>query len=277
MDPEEFKERLKAQTDATMMVHGRPTNVAIWVEDEQEFLHLVGSIEPDTVFFNEVELTDEADEEIVGASFFTNQSLIGIESTPENIEDHQQRDEEKKMELFHRLRGLEDYVPHVPSQDRLDRFTVEELEEKVEQAEKREELVSKLGEESIDVPNPSRQTIRELERMLGNSEEIREAQSREKEIAEEVASSARYNLGLSRKAVNLLIEEIAPEVNNNPNLDKSNISELARAYHNIRVRPQQMEDAKKLLDEGKSQKEVSDILGISTSLVRQADRRENIW
>lgn len=277
MDPEEFKQRLKAQTDATMMVHGRPTNVAIWVEDEQEFLHLVGSIEPDTVFFNEVELTDEADEEIVGASFLTDQSLIGIESTPENIEDHQQRDEEKKKEIFHRLRGLEDYVPHVPSQDRLDRFTVEELEEKVKQAEKREELVSKLGEESIDVPNPSRQTIRELERMLGNSEEIREAQLREKEIAEEVASSARYNLGLSRKAVNLLIEEIAPEVNNNPNLDKSNISELARAYHNIRVRPQQMEDAKKLLDEGKSQKEVSEILGISTSLVRQADRRENIW
>lgn len=277
MDPIEFKERLKAQTEATMMVHGHPTNVDIWVEDEQEFLHLVGSIEPDRVFFNEVELTDEADEEIVGASFLMDQSLIGIESTPENIEEHQQRDEEKKKEIFHRLRGLEDYVPHVPSQDRLDRFTVEELEEKVKQAEKREELVSKLGEENIDVPNPSRQTIRELERMLGNSEEIREAQLREKEIAEEVASSARYNLGLSRKAVNLLIEEIAPEVNNNPELNKSNISELARAYHNIRVRPQQMEDAKELLNEGKSQNEVSEILGISTSLVRQADRRENIW
>ncbi|MYL16163.1 hypothetical protein GLW36_05800 [Halorubrum terrestre] len=279
MDPDEFKQRLNGQTDADTTVHGRPTNVDIWVEDEQEFLHLIDSTKPDTVFFNEMELTEEDDEDskIVGASFFIDQRLIGIESAPENAEDHQKREEDKKEEMFHRLRGLEDYVPRVPSQDRLDRYSLEELQEKVEEAERRQELISKLEGEGIEVTNPSRQTIRELERMLGNREEIREAQLRQKEIAEEVASSARYNLGLSRKAVNLLIEEIAPEVNENPNLDKSTISELARAYRNIKVRPQQMEEAKKLLEEGKSQTEVSEILGVSTSLVREANRRENIW
>jgi hypothetical protein len=249
------------------------------VENESEFLNLIDTINPGRVFFNEMEITDISDDDskIIGASFIADQSLIGIESPPGNVEEYEKRDEEKKKDIFHRLRGLEDYVPHIPSQDRLDRYSIEELEEKVEEGEKRKKLVSKLEKEGIEINNPSRQTIRELERMLGNSEEIREAQKREKEIAGEVANSARYNLGISNKVVNLLIEEIAPEVADNPNLDKSNISELARAYRNIRVRPQQMEDAKELLDEGKSQKEVSEILGISTSLVREADRRREIW
>ena len=279
MNPQDFRERLKNRTDSNTIVHGRPTNIAIWVEDEQEFLHLIDSTEPSAVFLNEMSLAGNVDEDskTVVASFLMDQRLIGIESMPENIEEYQERGEQKKEEIFHRLRGLEDYVPHVPSQDRLDRYSLKELEEKVEKAQKRRELVSKLEGEGIEVTDPSRQTIRELERMLGNSEEIREAQQRQKEIAEDVASSARYNLGLSRKAVNLLIEEVAPEVNNNPNINKSNISELARAYRNIRVRPQQMEDAKELLEEGKSRNEVSEILGVSTSLVREADRRENIW
>lgn len=270
---------MKGGTDSYTLIQGRPTNVDIWVENESEFLNLIDTINPGRVFFNEMEITDISDDnsKIIGASFIADQSLIGIESTPENVEEYEKRDEEKKKDIFHRLRGLEDYVPHIPSQDRLDRYSIEELEEKVEEGEKRKKLVSKLEKEGIEINNPSRQTIRELERMLGNSEEIREAQKREKEIAGEVANSARYNLGISNKAVNLLIEEIAPEVADNPNLDKSNISELARAYRNIRVRPQQMEDAKELLDEGKSQKEVSEILGISTSLVREADRRREIW
>lgn len=279
MEPQEFIQRLKGGTDSYTLIQGRPTNVDIWVENESEFLNLIDTINPGRVFFNEMEITDISDDnsKIIGASFIADQSLIGIESTPENVEEYEKRDEEKKKDIFHRLRGLEDYVPHIPSQDRLDRYSIEELEEKVEEGEKRKKLVSKLEKEGIEINNPSRQTIRELERMLGNSEEIREAQKREKEIAGEVANSARYNLGISNKAVNLLIEEIAPEVADNPNLDKSNISELARAYRNIRVRPQQMEDAKELLDEGKSQKEVSEILGISTSLVREADRRREIW
>lgn len=279
MEPEEFSQRLKDGTDSYTLIQGRPTDVDIWVENESEFLNPIDSINPTRVFFNEMEMTDipDDDSKIIGASFISDKNLIGIESTPENVEKYEKRDKEKKEEIFHRLRGLEDYVPNIPSQDKLDRYSIEELEEKAEEGERRKQLVSKLEKEGIEITNPSRQTIRELERMLGNSEEIREAQKREKEIADEVANSARYNLGISNKTVNLLIEEIAPEVADNPNLDKSNISELARAYRNIRVRPQQMEDAKELLEEGKSQKEVSEILGISTSLVREADRRRDIW
>lgn len=279
MEPGEFLESITELTEANKLIRGRPSNIEVWVEDEADFLHLIESVKPANVFFWESMIDDESadDSKIVGAALFFDHNLIGIQSTPDDIEEYQKREEGKKEELFHRLRALEDYVPHVPSQDRLDRYTLEELQVKVEEAEKRRELVSRLEDEGIDVPHPSRQTIRELERMIGNSKQIREAQKREKEIAEEVASSARYNLGLSRKAVNLLIEDIAPEVEKDSNINKSNISELARAYRSIKVRPKQMEKAKTLLEEGSTQKEVSEILGVSTSLVREASRREQIW
>jgi hypothetical protein len=279
MEPAEFKSQIESETDTRTVVQGQPSSVDVWVEDEHEFLELIDSRAPETIFVNEIEVSEDADEDsiVVGAAFRTDQTFVGIESTPENVEQHEQREEKRKKDLFHRLRGLEDFVPHVPSQERLDRYSVDDLQEKVTKAEERKELVSKLAAEGIEISDPSRQTIRELERMLGNSGDISAAQAREKEIAEEVANSARYNLGISNRAVNLLIEEIAPEVSENPHIDKSTIAELARAYRNIRVRPQQMEDAKELLEEGKSQKEVSEILGVSKSLVREAEKRRDIW